>query len=449
MTDHKPLNVGVAGLGGYARAIVDLILECGPITSPRVRLVAACEPNLEAHAERVASLRRRGAQVVRTFEELIALNAVEAVWLPVPIDLHVPFAKAALRAGKAVMVEKPVAGTVDELDELIAARDAAGRPVAVGFQDVYDPATLPIKRRLLNGTLGRVQRASVRVCWPRSDAYFTRNAWAGAMRHRGAWVLDSPVNNAMAHFVNFALFLLGPTETASATPTSVEAELYRATEIENYDTASLRVRLAEGPELLVLMTHASLEFVGPFTEIHAERGGVRISQHQAVIRNGDREQTLAIAENKRLHMLDRFAKLARGIPCRETPVATLEVARAHALVVNGASEAAGIRTVPESHIVLGRNDGHVVRAIRGVADAFAHCAAEGVMLHESGRLAFTRPAGWRDLTGYTHFAGPLQQPDAGAARPRPLRLREGLGRMVSGAAFAAPTEPPAARKPTA
>lgn len=408
MTDREPLRLGIAGLGGYARAIVDLVLDGGESTSPRVTLVAACEPNLEAHAECVASLRARGARVVRHFEELIALDDIDAVWLPVPIDLHVPFARAALAAGKAVMVEKPVAGTVDELDELIAARDAAGRPVAVGFQDVYDPITLPLKRRLLSGSLGRVRRASVRVCWPRSEAYFNRNAWAGAIRHRGAWVLDSPVNNAMAHFVNFALFLLGPTETTSAAPIHVEAELYRATDIENYDTASLRVRLADGPELLVLLTHAALEPVGPVTRITADHGDIEVTQHAAIVRCGERVETAAIGENKRQHMLDRFAKLVRGVPCPDIAVATLEVARAHALVVNGASEAACVRTVPEQYIVTGSSDGHAVRAIAGIERAFERCANEGLMLHESGSLPFTRPAGTYNLTGYRHFSGPLR-----------------------------------------
>src|SRR5688500_7814725 len=144
---------------------------------------------------------------------------------------------------------------------MIAARDRTGLPVAIGFQDMYQPSVAVLKQRLVAGEFGRVLGARVIGCWPRSERYFGRNDWAGRLRRDGRWVLDSPVSNALAHFLHLALFLLGPTREQSAKPTAVAAELYRANRIENYDTCTMRFTV-KGPgvqgeiPLFIAYTHA-------------------------------------------------------------------------------------------------------------------------------------------------------------------------------------------------
>src|SRR5829696_1805709 len=82
----------------------------------------------------------------RSYAELLDLP-IDAVWLPLPIHLHRPYTERALAAGKAVLCEKPAAGCVDDVDAMIAARDASGRGVLIGFQDVYQPCVIQLKRR--------------------------------------------------------------------------------------------------------------------------------------------------------------------------------------------------------------------------------------------------------------------------------------------------------------
>ncbi len=414
MGKDSSVALAVAGLGGYAGSIIDLILEAGPTCDPPVRLVAVCDPRPGDHAERVAELEARGVSIHGGYDTMLAVPDLEAVWLPVPIDLHVPFAEAALARGLAVMVEKPVAGTIDELDRLIAARDAAGRPVAVGFQDIYDELVLRLKRRLLEGELGTLQRASVRGCWPRTQTYFQRSSWAGTIQHRGTWVLDSPVNNAMAHLVNVALFLMGADLGRSAVPARIEAELYRAARIENYDTASLCVGLADRPDLLVLMTHACATSVNPMIEITGSRGSLRLDAKQLTMQVDGRSHVEPRDRKVRWGMLESFARLVRGVEDPRRTHASLEMARSHTLVVNGASQASPITPIPEALITEVEVGGSPVRACPGIEAVITQCAAAGQMLHESGRLSFTRPADALDLTGYDHFAGPHA---AAAARP--------------------------------
>src|SRR5579875_762677 len=192
----RPVAWGSVGLGGYAGAAYETLLEASETPSDAVRLVGVCEPDGHAHAASIAAARKRGVAVYERLDDLLAAP-IEAVWLPLPIHLHRPFAERALAAGKAVLCEKPAAGSVDDVDAMIAARDRAALPLVIGFQDIYEPTTLTLKRRLLDGAIGALQSATVLACWPRSDRYYARAAWAGHRAVEGTWVMDSPASNAL------------------------------------------------------------------------------------------------------------------------------------------------------------------------------------------------------------------------------------------------------------
>jgi len=122
--------------------------------------------------------------------------------------------------------------------------------------------------------------------------------------------------------------------------------------------------------------------------------------------DGDTEIVVSRYTN-RVDMLSRFSKLVRGIDDADTAVATLETARCHTVAVNGASQATPVMSVPEEFITTVEAGKGRIRAIPGIEDVFQACAASGQLLHEAGRLPFTKAPGELDLRGYDHFAGPL------------------------------------------
>lgn len=421
MASSDAVLLGVAGLGGYGRVISDLILDHGPNLPTPARLVAVCDPAADLHAQRAATLQDRGVTVLDSYKKMLETPGLDAVWLPLPIQLHRAFAEQALAAGKGVVIEKPAAGTVDEVDAMIAARDRAGLPVIIGFQDVYDATTLPLKRRILAGEFGRITRASLHACWPRTDTYFNRNNWAGRQRAGDTWVLDSPANNALAHPVNLVQFLLGPSIQTSAAPLAVEAELYRAAPIENYDTVSARVTLQGQVDFLILLTHASETSLHPKIVLHGERGRITREITRIIIETDGNTETIELHRPKHVDMLHCFTRLLRGEtppvagPGGEIAAATLEVARNHTLLINGISEAAPIVTVPGNAVRTAAGHDGLVEAIVGIEDAFSHCAEHNQLLHASGRLPFTQAAGSKDLRNYRRFSGPKQAANETAA----------------------------------
>lgn len=411
MPAEAPIQLGLAGLGGYAGFIWDQLKPAGPSSGAGLEVTAACEPfsSPEVNA-RKSALQAAGVPVVASFDQLLQQD-IQAVWLPVPIDLHRPFTQQALSAGKAVMCEKPAAGCVDDLDAMIAARNATRLPVAIGFQHIYDPANLALKRRILAGDIGTPRYATLVACWPRPESYYRRAAWAGALKRNGAWVLDSPANNALAHYINLALFLLGPLESQSTDFVDVEAELYRAHRIENYDTISLRLTLDHGCTFLALLTHACQKTVNPILVIHGERGSLcwDLNTSTATLSmTGKPPLIQPVCSGPFRDMAARFAALIRNQPDSNRAVATLEVARAHLAAVNVASQIAAVHDVPPRAFRMVDGEPGRLYAITGIEEIFARAARRRLMLHETQECDWTVPAKRVAQRGrdYRHFAGP-------------------------------------------
>jgi predicted dehydrogenase len=405
MNDHRPVLMGIAGLGGYAAAVCRQMLQAMNLPGAPVRLVAVAEPDLTTHAAAAAQLGAMGVTVFPALGDMLKTD-IEAVWLPVPIHLHRLMAEQSLSAGKSVLCEKPPAGAIDDLDAMIAARDRAALPCAVGYQDIYRPQTMLLKRRLLSGAIGTPKAAAVMACWPRDLGYLRRNSWAGRVKCNGVWVMDSPANNALSHYINLALFLLGPRPYEPAIPQAVEAELYRAQPIENYDTVSMRLALEGGLPLLVLLTHSCARRIDPIVHIIAERGSIRAYHADRAEINTPNGDEVIPSDHNHPHLIERFANLVRGQP-DDRAVATLESTRPHLIAIGGASEAVPVRDVPAAFIERSATQQATqTLAIKGIEQAFADCVREGRMLHESSRVPWSGPPGRLDLRGYRHFAGP-------------------------------------------
>lgn len=407
---NDKLRFATVGLGNWAGRVVDLLLKHRAAGNSAIDLVSVFEPELAQHAKRVDVLRHLGIRVVDSYEQILNDKQIEAVMLPVPIHLHRPMTERALKAGKAVLVEKPVSGCVQDVDAMIAARDRAKLPVLVSFQDTYDPKMLELKRAILRGGIGKLESVTVVGCWPRDDAYYRRTTWAGHIQHEGTWVLDSPVTNAFAHYLHLAFFLLGDRESTWAVPTSVEAELYRVYDIENYDTASQRF-IAAGVPVLVLLTHACKQSIGPHIRLAGSNGTIQIDLNERCARIITDKSTdiIRLSPDSRTEALNAFAKHVRGVQ-GESALSTLEAARMHLVATNGASQAAMVKAVPTNEVVSGVSpDGEPCRFIPGIEAAMLQCGERGQTLHESGLMNWTVPAGKLSLLGYSVFTGvPMQ-----------------------------------------
>jgi len=155
---EREVRVGLAGLGSMGRNHLRVLSS-----RPNTRLVAIADPVAETLATAVASSRARG------FAEPLAMIAeadLDAVVIAAPTTAHVSLALAAIERGLAVLVEKPLAATVDEGLRIIEAGHARGVPVQVGHVERFNPAVLELGRLLGEGWLSTIYAIASRRAGP-------------------------------------------------------------------------------------------------------------------------------------------------------------------------------------------------------------------------------------------------------------------------------------------
>jgi len=266
------IRIVLAGIGGYGSCYVRALLDSaekhgavlGGVVDPRPA-ACPCLPELQA----------RNTACYPSLEAFYEADRADLAIIASPIQFHCPDTCLTVANQSHVLCEKPAAATVPEVRTMRAARDRAGRSVSIGYQWSFTEPVLRLKADILAGMFGRPRLLKTLVLWPRDTRYFARNTWAGRRRDpQGRWVMDSVANNATAHYLHNMFFVLG-TEGQSALPVRVQAELYRANSIENFDTVATRAWTAAGTELVFLATHAVQEQRGPLFEYRFDRAAVR------------------------------------------------------------------------------------------------------------------------------------------------------------------------------
>jgi predicted dehydrogenase len=400
------IRAALVGVSGYGRW--HLLMAMEQMLLGRLKLVGVTVINAAEQGAICRRLERQGVPVFATFEHMMdALSGqIDLLLLPTGIQWHAPMTLAGLRAGAHVLVEKPVAATLQDIDTILAARLIAGRLVAVGFQDLYVSAAHDIKRRVLAGEIGRLRRVVVRGQWPRSSAYYARNGWAGRVRLDSGWVLDSPVSNAFAHFLMLALFWAGETPEAVAVPVELDAELYRAGNIESFDTASLRIQTAGGVEILFYGSHAGRQDLVPEVKLSGDSGAITwlYERTYAIERAGRSPETKRVPDqlDTRLQVLD--AVLTR-IETGRGFIVTPELAREHTRLINALHERFPIHSIAAEHVDRKVRDGGTFHQIRDFDSIVADAAERGVLFSGTNAPWARRSNGACGLRRYTRFDG--------------------------------------------
>jgi predicted dehydrogenase len=98
-----------------------------------------------------------GLRVHQSYHALLDDPDVDAVYIPLPNDMHVDWSIRAAKAGKHVLCEKPIALHADQIDSLIAARDDAGKLIAEAFMVAHHPQWALVRDLLAQGVIGRLE----------------------------------------------------------------------------------------------------------------------------------------------------------------------------------------------------------------------------------------------------------------------------------------------------
>ncbi len=262
-TDSR--GFGIVGTGVIAAMHAEAIARL-----PGARLAAVTNVVPGAAAAFAAA---RGAAAVSSLDALLARADVDVVCVCVPSGLHAEIGMRAARAGKHLVVEKPIDVTLAAADRLIAAARAGGVALTVISQHRFDPGLIELKRLLDQGALGRLVLGEASTKWYRTQAYYDSAGW------RGTWALDGgSLMNQGVHYVDLLRWCMGPVREVTAVCATL------AHQIEAEDTALAIIRFASGAVGTILSSTAAYPGFPQRLEVTGTDGTVIVEDGRVVRR---------------------------------------------------------------------------------------------------------------------------------------------------------------------
>jgi predicted dehydrogenase len=185
------LKIGLIGCGDYGQVHARVYTA-----DPRTKLEALWSPNENRRQE---NARRFGCRAVADWRRIVEDPSIDCVSVATPDFAHAEYAVASLRAGKHVLLEKPMATTVEDCQAILAARDARGTKLMVNYHNRWYPAFIEARRAIRAGEIGKPVSANLvlsnTISWVLSSM-----KWGD--RSGPEWFL-------MSHIADLAFWMMG------------------------------------------------------------------------------------------------------------------------------------------------------------------------------------------------------------------------------------------------
>jgi UDP-N-acetyl-2-amino-2-deoxyglucuronate dehydrogenase len=258
------LGFGIVGTGMIAGRHAQAIARV-----PNARLVAVASRS--AQNGQAFAREHQVPFVVRSAAELAARQDIHVACIATPSGAHLEPALAVIRAGKHVVIEKPLETTPARVDQILAAADQAGVQVAAIFQARFGDGARAVKAAIGAGRLGRLVLASAAVKWHRPASYYT--GWKGTLALDGG----GAVINQAIHGIDLLLWFAGMPEEVFAWKTRRVH-----TGIEAEDTACAALRFADGALGTIEATTAAWPGWSRRIELCGEHGSISLQDDHIV-----------------------------------------------------------------------------------------------------------------------------------------------------------------------
>jgi UDP-N-acetyl-2-amino-2-deoxyglucuronate dehydrogenase len=223
------LKFALVGCGRIAKRHSEL-LGLGQI--PNATLSAVCDID-EAKAQKLAS--QFGVPAFTDMHRMMTDADVDVVVILTESGRHAEHTCALAKYGKHIVVEKPMALSLDDADAMIRVCDLAGIKLFVVKQNRFNVPVVQLRKALEQGRFGKLVLGTVRVRWSRDQKYYDQDSW------RGTWALDGGVlTNQASHHVDLLEWMMGDVESVYAMTTTALVN------IESEDTAVVALRFRNG-----------------------------------------------------------------------------------------------------------------------------------------------------------------------------------------------------------
>lgn len=225
----RVLNFALVGCGRIAKRHSELL---GGQQIGNAKLVAVCD-QISAKAEKIATEFK--VPFFTDMHEMMRTVNIDVVVVLTESGSHAAHVVALAPYGKHIVVEKPMALTLDDADAMIDACHSAGIKLFIVKQNRFNVPVLKLREALNAGRFGKLVLGTVRVRWCRPQAYYDQDAW------RGTWAMDGGVlTNQASHHVDLLEWIMGDVTSVFAMSSTALVN------IEAEDTAVVTLRFKNG-----------------------------------------------------------------------------------------------------------------------------------------------------------------------------------------------------------
>jgi predicted dehydrogenase len=253
------LAFGVVGCGQIGRRHLSAIQQ-----EPGASVSAICDVDDAALARAEEAL--PGIAAYRDPDALLADDAVDIVSICTPHSSHATLAIAAARAGKHVLVEKPMALDQTQAQAMIKAANEHGVQLVVVKQNRFNAPVRLVHEALSANRLGRIRMVQCNVFWNRYPGYYAHSPWRGTSEHEAG-----ALHTQVSHFIDLLVWWLGPVSEAR----TIIDTLHHDIEIEDCGVAAVRFESGAIGSVNWSTTVYNVNFEGSITLI-GEKGTIKI-----------------------------------------------------------------------------------------------------------------------------------------------------------------------------
>jgi len=240
MTAKNSLKFAIVGCGRIAKRHSELL---GDKQIKGATLVAVCDIDYEK-AKRIGD--QFSVPVYSDMNDMMRIEDVDVVVVLTPSGSHAENVVQLAEHGKHIMVEKPMALTLDDADAMIRACDAHNSSLFVIKQNRFNVPVVKLKEAMDAKRFGKLVLGTVRVRWARHQAYYDQDTW------RGTWGMDGGVlTNQASHHVDMLEWMMGDVESVFAKSTTALVD------IETEDTIVVTVKFRNGALGIIEATTAA------------------------------------------------------------------------------------------------------------------------------------------------------------------------------------------------
>ena len=297
MAEQRPLRFGILGA---ARIAPDALIKAAQnVPDAVVAAVAARDPKRAREFADANKIPR----VLATYDDLVNDPALDVIYNPLPNSLHCEWTLAALRAGKHVLCEKPLASNAREAERMTQAAGASGKILGEAFHYRYHPLADRIRALMTDGTLGRLVHVEghFSVPIPETNIRFDWSLAGGATMDLGCYPL---------HMIRYFSGLTPRVISAKAETGPKNIDIAMDVDLELAGGATAKMTCAMKKDSVINATFMA----------RGERGEIRVINpiapnrgHQLVVKTGAGEKTETVpGDTTFTHQLRAFVKAVRG-----------------------------------------------------------------------------------------------------------------------------------------